>query len=353
MSAERRTIELSGAHGEGGGALVRTALAMSALTFQPVRIQSVRGAMRVPGLTPEELAIIEALAVSTDADVAGAELESTELTFSPRRQPRALRQKIDLSVYDRGKVNGSAVIVLEALLPVLSRTGAVSSVRLRGETHCQGALSFDGFERSTLQAHAEQGMGVSVSLGSAGIGRGGTGEISSEIEPSQFAPLVWKERGRLLESGATVTYSDLNRGQVDEILGEAEDKLGKLGLMRNAEELSVRSNHAGASLTFWAKYESGQGSCTAVTDRGLHATELVRSVSDEMQRWLMSDATVDEHLADQILLAAAFAEGKTTFTTPCVTKRITTMSWVIKQFLPVRLTILGREGERGTVTTER
>ena len=41
-------LVLDGAKGDGGGALVRTALAMSAITQQAVRIENVRGGTAYP-----------------------------------------------------------------------------------------------------------------------------------------------------------------------------------------------------------------------------------------------------------------------------------------------------------------
>ena len=69
--------------------------------------------------------------------------------------------------------------------------------------------------------------------------------------------------------------------------------------------------------------------------------------------WFSTEATVDLFLADQLLPIAALAEGRTVYTTPKVTRRLVTMAWVIKQFMPVHITIKGGEGYPGTVTVER
>jgi RNA 3'-terminal phosphate cyclase (ATP) len=53
-------LSLDGAEGEGGGQILRTALACSLLTFVPFRIEKVRAARRRPGLLPQHLAAVTA-----------------------------------------------------------------------------------------------------------------------------------------------------------------------------------------------------------------------------------------------------------------------------------------------------
>ncbi len=68
---------------------------------------------------------------------------------------------------------------------------------------------------------------------------------------------------------------------------------------------------------------------------------------------MKTDATVDPYLADQLLLAAISAEGETTFKTSSLTQRFLTMAWVIKQFVPIHITVKGKEGDPGLVTIKR
>ncbi|MCE9559250.1 MAG: hypothetical protein K8R88_09885 [Armatimonadetes bacterium] len=80
---------------------------------------------------------------------------------------------------------------------------------------------------------------------------------------------------------------------------------------------------------------------------------IMNSAFENLLPWLKSEATVDPFLADQLLIPAAFAEEPSIFTTSNVTARLQTMAWVIKEFLPIHITILGREGEPGTIKVSR
>jgi RNA 3'-terminal phosphate cyclase len=76
-------IELDGAAGEGGGQILRSALALSMVTGQPFRIGDIRARRTKPGLLRQHLVAVQAAAEVSGASVTGAELGSTELSFTP------------------------------------------------------------------------------------------------------------------------------------------------------------------------------------------------------------------------------------------------------------------------------
>src|SRR5690349_24617938 len=121
MAGPSAPLPLDGAHLEGGGALVRTALTVSALTQQPVHIKNVRGNMTTPGLTAEDLTIARALGLATGAEVKG-DLGSHEVVFTPTRRPAGLNERIEPDAHE-GDGHTNALVVLHSLLPVMTRTG--------------------------------------------------------------------------------------------------------------------------------------------------------------------------------------------------------------------------------------
>ena len=75
---------LDGSYGEGGGQILRTSLAFSAMLGASVRIERIRTGRPKTGLRPQQLTAVRALARITGAEVQGGELDSQELTFRPR-----------------------------------------------------------------------------------------------------------------------------------------------------------------------------------------------------------------------------------------------------------------------------
>ncbi len=346
-------IVLNGSHGEGGGALLRTALTMAALTQQAARVHNVRGAMRKKGLNSEDLTFVQSLARACGAEMDGDDLDSENLVFKPRRPVGPVVGQFDVQSHHQGRVPGSAVIVLSSLLPVLARAGAYSQVTLFGETHNNNTLGFDAFLRSTAPAMRRFGLYCYPSLVSTGFGLGGRGEVQCDVEPSAVEGVDWRLRGPLVACGADITST----GMAPEATERAKAALGQLfaerGLPGEIEATAIQGREPGLSVTVWAEHESGFGSGSAVLQRGMTVPQTVQRAWQGFLDWHGSNAAVDAFLIDQLLLLAVFAEGKTVLTTPNVTRRLATMAWAVKQFLPIKVTLVGREGEPGVLTVER
>ncbi|MCB0825262.1 MAG: hypothetical protein KDC26_03665 [Armatimonadetes bacterium] len=346
-------VILNGAHGEGGGALLRTALIMSALMEQPVRIHSIRGAMRKPGLNAEDLGLLLALRNACLAEVEGDEIGSHDLTFIPKRQGRSFDLEVDLSKMDGGKVPGATCVIAEALVPLMARAGALSRLTIFGETHSNNTLSFDTFENSTCVGHAAQGIGIFPALVTTGFGFGSRGKTVIEYEPSEVIPFDWIERGEMKECGITITATDAPQPIVAEVERIATAQMTNLGWEPEVHVQEVRGREPGLSLTFWAKCATGMGSASGCMNRGGKPQAYVDAIWGEFLDWWSSDTAVDPFLADQLLVPAVLADGKTHFSTQRITRRLVTMAWIIKQFIPIQVTIKGREGTKGSVTIQR
>lgn len=353
MPAPLDPIVLNGSHGEGGGALLRTAVAMSSLTQQPLHVHSVRGGLRKPGLTPEDLTFIDVLGDSTRAEVEGLGVGSDELKFTPRSLPRPVSGRYDVHVHQKGKVPGNAQIVLTGLVPILARAGGYSDVSVCAETHNEKTVGYDAFERSTLPALRRFGLYAAPRLIEPGFGYGARGEVMLEVEPSGLSAVEWGSRGDLVAAGATVSCGAMSERDGEAAASCVRALAGKKRIELEYDVVSLASKSKGATVTVWAEFERGFGSGTAALSHEGTIEETASLAFHRFCEWFETDYTVDPFLADQLLLVAAQAEGRTVFTTPLITQRFTTMAWAVRQFMPIHITVLGREGEPGTVTIER
>src|SRR5258706_5019186 len=77
-------LTIDGSFGEGGGQFLRTALGLSLVTGQEFRIEKIRANRKKPGLQRQHLAAVQAAAAVGQAEVEGAELNSSELVFRPQ-----------------------------------------------------------------------------------------------------------------------------------------------------------------------------------------------------------------------------------------------------------------------------
>ncbi len=108
-------ITIDGQHGEGGGQILRGALALAAATGRGFRIDRIRAGRAKPGLMRQHLTAVAAARAICDAEVHGAELGSTALEF----HPQAVRAGDH--AFDIGSA-GSASLVLQAIVPALARS---------------------------------------------------------------------------------------------------------------------------------------------------------------------------------------------------------------------------------------
>ncbi|THC94038.1 hypothetical protein EYZ11_006480 [Aspergillus tanneri] len=149
-------IHLDGRTLEGGGQLVRIAVALSALTGNPVHIENIRGNRSgKKGLKQSHLAAIQFLASLTGSSVSGAEVGSSSLSFYPpktRSNPSAQGQRInELRVKPAMKIElptaGSIFLIFQAIYPYLLHVGAFTeepiSVTITGGTNVSFAPSID------------------------------------------------------------------------------------------------------------------------------------------------------------------------------------------------------------------
>lgn len=344
-------IILDGSHPGGGGAVVRTAVALSVLTQQALRIQSVRGGLDFPGLSAEDVMIVKALQSMSKAETVGLEEGSKEFSFLPTSRPRG----VDLTLPWKGDdaYSPCAPIVLNALLAPTARGGKYTSIEAEGETYGNGILTFDYFANVTLGMAKRMGVYAYADLLEAGFGRGSKGSVRMEVEPSAIQGVEWTTRGRMISFRAAITTANLPAS----VSQRAESHLTSLAkhadLPLTCESHDVPSKTTGAFVTVWAEFERGLGGATFMGKKGVRMEAVAQGAFDRALAWIRSEASVDEFLADQVLLLAAIATGDTSFSVPRLTARFLSTVWVIKHFLPIRITVKGKEGDPGWITIRR
>src|ERR1700732_2408285 len=105
-------IRIDGSFGEGGGQILRTSLSLSLATGKAFRIEKIRAGRERPGLLRQHLTAVLAAAEVGGAQVEGAVLGSTAVTFSPRKV-RAGEYRFTVGTA------GSGTLVFQTLLPAL------------------------------------------------------------------------------------------------------------------------------------------------------------------------------------------------------------------------------------------
>jgi len=333
-------LHLDGSYGEGGGQILRTALALAAVMGVPVRIERIRAGRAKPGLRPQHLTAVEALARSSQAEVTGAFLGSQTLTFKPGA-PQGGRYLFDVAAKTGSA--GAVSLIAQALLPPLLMARTPSTVILKGGTHVPWSPPVHYLSQVFLPALAELGATVGLTLERWGWYPKGGGEVSLKITPARTltgvewgtpaAPVAFQAL-----SAAVKVPEHVARRQATRLTARLKDSV--------PVEISPASGLDPGSFVFLWGPRAG---FSALGARGKPAEQVADEVADAYLAFRASGAAVDPHLADQMLLYLALARGRSRFTTAAVTSHLLTNVWVIEQFLGPTFEVRGEMGEPGEI----
>jgi hypothetical protein len=81
-------------------------------------------------MTSEDVTVLKGLQSLVGAEVQGDAVNATTVEFFPKHRPRPQHLALRIADQQQGQVPGNALVVAEALAPVLARSGALSSVHV-------------------------------------------------------------------------------------------------------------------------------------------------------------------------------------------------------------------------------
>jgi RNA 3'-terminal phosphate cyclase (ATP) len=332
-------VEIDGSLGEGGGQILRTSLALSAITGTPLRLYNVRARRKKPGLQPQHLMSVRAAATICGAEVAGDKVGSGVVTFRPGPLAGGDYR------FDIGTA-GSTTLVIQTVLPALLAAPTASRVVVEGGTHNPMSPPFDFLARAFVPQLGRMGAHLVLGLERHGFVPVGGGRVVCAIEPARLHPIEIVDAGPVVRRRAQAILSRLPTHVGDRELGVVRDRLGWSA--DECEIVDVRSPGTGNTLLLEIERTLGDGAplCEVVVgfgEKGTRAEKVAEDACRELSSLLDSGMPVGTHLADQLLLPMALAGGGR-FRTVEPSLHTTTNIDVIQRFLDMPIAITAVSG---------
>jgi RNA 3'-terminal phosphate cyclase (ATP) len=337
-------LEIDGSFGEGGGQILRTSLSLSCMLHMPFRMVNIRKRRRKPGLMPQHLACIQALAHISQAKIEGASINSTEITFAPRGIIEG-----DY-LFDIGTA-GSTSLLLQALLPpLLFSSRRRSTITLLGGTHVPFSPTFDYIREIFLHALRALGIRLHVSLERYGFYPKGGGRIRADIPPAgDVRPMKVEERGGFNQISVISGVADLPLSIAARQSEAALRLLKKSDLHAESEEVSVQAYGKGTFVFLQSEAEQAVAGFSSLGAVGKKAEQVGEEAAGEFLKYAASGAGIDPHLADQLILYLSCIPGESSFTTSRITDHLLTNLLITEQFTGVTYSVQGPAGMPGKV----
>jgi RNA 3'-terminal phosphate cyclase (ATP) len=310
-------ITIDGSVLEGGGQILRGAVALSALSRTPVEVVRIRVRRGKPGLASQHIAAIQAVASACGATCEGLRLGSDRIVFRPGL-PVSHEVRADVGTA------GSVALVLQAWLPVALVAGG--TITVTGGTEVDRSPTIDYMEQVLFRVLARHGAGIRTEVLKRGYYPEGGGEVRVSVEPSRLSPITFTGE-KPASCGIISCSSNLPDHVAERQAGAARRLLeGRLGIPCEVRLDRRRGISAGTSCTVWSGAKGG----ICLGKRGLPADRVGEVAARALLEEVSAGGDVDSHLADQLLIFTALYGGK--FTAPTCSLHAATMCWLLERF---------------------
>lgn len=301
---------------QGGGQMLRTALALSTLTQQPFRMTNIRATRGNPGLAPQHLNCVRALKILCDAKTDGDEIGSQELLFIPGKF-KAKNHVIDIGTA------GSVTLLLQSLILPSIFAPKPFTLTIKGGTDVTHSTPIDSFINTVLPYYNLAGK-IEVRLIKRGYYPRGGGEIEITFNPEinrnsfekfeDFLKIVSHKGFKLLERGNPASIKGISHASKDlatrrvaeRQASAAQQALSILNIPANIISEYRDTLSTGSGITIWTTFEhEGEPKPRIGADvlgaPNITSEEVGQKAAKQLLERLQNDAPIDEHVADNLI----------------------------------------------------
>lgn len=312
-------IEIDGAMGEGGGQIVRSAIALAAIVQEDIRLYNIRRGRSNPGLKPQHLNAVKHAAEMCSARVEGLRIGSTEIIFRPG-DIRPGKYKIDIGTA------GSITLLCQCLIPIATSTPGEYVFEIRGGSDVPYSPPMDYFRYVFLENLRQMGIDITSDLLRRGYYPRGGGHVIIRINSNgkfgqwpfpahwEFNPLSFTEvEGHIFISKLPKHISDRIKSAImTEIAIPLQTKGIKYRIKIDRFDDTL---DPGVGVTLILKSKIGVNIGYSILGRrGIRSETIGKTVASEILDYVNNGPNVDVHGCDQYLLYLAVGSGGVIYT---------------------------------------
>lgn len=324
-------IEIDGNHLEGGGQILRTAIALSAITSKAVTIGDIRKGREKPGLKPQHFEGIVAAAKISNAEVDGLAMNSTRISFVPGKI-RGGTYTVDT------RTAGSVTLILQCLIPIAIFSDAPVELAIKGGTAVPYSPTTEYFVNIFCQMVEKFGISIVVKTRCHGFYPRGGGRVEVRIEPATLHNVVIHDRGPLeMVDVMAIASEHLRETRVAERMVEGFRMVLPKSRCQT-QYIDVPS--PGCFIRSFARFRNSIIGSDGVGKKGKRAEAVGQETAQTLKREMKTMAVIDRWMVDQVVpymaLATAHSGEESSIRISGLSKHAQTNIWVVGQFLPVR-----------------
>ena len=307
-------LKINGAHGEGGGQIVRSAITLSCITNQPIHLENIRKNRKNEGLKPQHLAAIKILKKISNAKVIGDTLGSTELKFIPGEIK-------NLELNENVKTAGSISLILQVLIPAVSISQKKLSLIIKGGTDVMWSPTMNYTKYVLKEAYSRMGIRFEVQITKRGYYPKGEGEIKVEVFPSEIKSIKLSKRKKhkvQLKCSFSKIPIEIIEKKIDAIKEEVQKHNFEIEIEMKEDEAS----DSGSSVLIYSVDENSIIGIDGLFNKKTQNFDLdVKEIFD-------NSFGMDKNMADMLVVPASLVSDITKFEVHEITKHLETNLFV-------------------------
>ncbi|CAI9736737.1 3' [Octopus vulgaris] len=338
MTTSEEILQIDGSIYEGGGQILRNAIAFSCLLRRPVRVWNIRAGRSNAGLRSQHMTGIKLISAMSNGRLDGATIGSTEITFYPATV-KAGRYEADT------QTAGSVCLLMQAAVPCMVFGNGSIELRLLGGTNAEMAPQIDYQLLVFKPIAAKFGLYFDCDIERRGYYPKGGGEVYVRSEPVKYLkPVTLTDVGHV----TSIYGRSFVSGQLPPKVARLMADTAKATLKQKMNNIPIKMDvvkepnpNTASGIILVAETTTGcllAGS--GLGKRGRSAEDVGYQAASSLLDNIFHGGCVDDYLQDQLIILMALAKGKSSIRCGPLTLHTETAIHVAKQLTQAKFDVV-------------